>query len=84
MLWIVSLTFIYRRMNGASGSVCVEYHTDDMSALAGEHYTSTNGQLVFDVGEIIKYIEVDSRIGSTKTELTHHTSPLVYVTHRFR
>lgn len=46
------------RRNGTDGKVSVEYATQDGQAIAGKHFESTSGTLVFSSGETIKHIFV--------------------------
>jgi len=46
------------RTNGSTGPISVDYMTTNGTAIAGNHYTGTNGTLVFADGEISKKIYV--------------------------
>jgi hypothetical protein len=47
-----------RRTGDASGTNTIDYATSDLSAAAGDDYTSTNGTLTFNAGETNKTITV--------------------------
>ena len=53
-----ALSFAVTLSRAASGTVTVEYATSDVSATAGEDYTSASGTLTFDTGETEKTVSV--------------------------
>jgi CSLREA domain-containing protein len=51
-------TIVVNRTNGNFGTIQVNYHTSDETAIAGQDYTETSGTLIFNNGETVKSFDV--------------------------